>query len=617
MSEIDPPQRPERQIPVSGLHGLDPGELLARGLQTVKPSGGAGAWMPPEADQLAKLLPQYHIERLLGRGGMGAVYKGTQSKLDRPVAIKVLPAELACDEQFVSRFEREARTLARLRHPDIVAIYDFGQTSEGHLFFIMEYVDGTDLQQILRTSALKFDQALMVASRICEALHAAHRQGVVHRDIKPANVLITKAGDVKLADFGLARPVQENSDKLTSTNVVMGTPAYMAPEQRLGKADQRTDIFALGVMLYEMLTGEPPHAVFEPPSRKARMDMRIDDVVVKALQHEPNRRYQDASEMKVDVEHIRNTPIPPMVPEIPSPSVAPRPRSTRGMVVAAVVLMVALLAGGAALMLVKRGGVAAAPNAARAALPPIPGPAKASGPKYSGNEDATAAAIASSPADDVFYNTGFERPDFPPGRFADSVSLAVGNGYWHIVTLGGGTDMENAVRIENNVTRSGSQALVVSAAAANSNKTGITGVFQNSGRFVVIQSDILLRSSSKQTDWQWVVGDAGEEGYYFVSGFNVSASNGCLQLVTAGFPLTKPIFKRDVWTHVEMRLDLNSQTYGILVNGSPVAADVPVFTRTSRVSVFNFTTFAKGDDYGLLDNFSFAATLKSHASGVP
>lgn len=311
----DPSDVPEKSSadPVSGspdgLHGLDPGELLARGMDTVKHSGSMHDWTPPTPEELAHLLPQYQIESLLGRGGMGAVYKGFQEKLGRPVAIKLLPAELTADAQFVTRFEREARTLAKLHHPGIVSIHDFGQTPDGHLYFVMEYVEGTDLRHILQSSGLQPGQALEIIAQICEALNAAHQQGVIHRDIKPANILLTTAGCVKLADFGLARPEQEEHEALTLSNAILGTPDYMAPEQKEGRSDSRADIYALGVMLYEMLTGQLPRGAWPPPSRKVSVDVRIDEVVIKALQQEPDLRYQQASEMKTDVESIRSGPV--------------------------------------------------------------------------------------------------------------------------------------------------------------------------------------------------------------------------------------------------------------------------------------------------------------------
>ncbi len=259
--------------------GIPPEDLLRRGLQSRPSTGNPQPWQPPDVEELSRLLPQYRIESLLGRGGMGAVYKGWQTALERPVAIKLLPAEMAADESFIARFQREARVLARLQHPGIVAVHDFGQTGEGHLYFVMEFVDGTDLHRIIHGPGLSEEQTLEIVSQLCEALQYAHSQGVVHRDIKPANVLVTGDGRAKLADFGLARPVQEGSAVLTQGNVVMGTPDYMAPEQLYGMPDHRADLFSLGVMLYEMLTGRPPRGSWLAPSQRVQVDVRLDGVV--------------------------------------------------------------------------------------------------------------------------------------------------------------------------------------------------------------------------------------------------------------------------------------------------------------------------------------------------
>ena len=312
---MNPEERP------TGIGALPPADLLARALNTVKPSAGAGSWTPPEPAELARTLPLYEITALIGRGGMGAVYRGVQTALDRPVAIKLLPPELAADEHFIARFRREAQTLARLQHPSIVTIYDFGQTSAGLLYFAMEYVDGTDLQRILASPGLNPAQALEIVSQVCDALHYAHAKDVIHRDIKPGNILITAEGRAKLADFGLARPITRQPGALTGTHAVMGTADYMAPEQQTGHADERADIFALGVTLYEMLTGQRPRGVFAPPSQRVQVDIRLDGVVLKALQQEPRLRYQQVSEMKTDVDHIRSTPPPAFsVDEEPAPS---------------------------------------------------------------------------------------------------------------------------------------------------------------------------------------------------------------------------------------------------------------------------------------------------------
>ena len=293
-----------------------------------RPVPVAGSRQSPE--ELARLLPQYRIEGIIGRGGMGVVYKAHQGTLERTVAIKLLPAELTEDPNFVARFEREARTLAHLEHPGIIHVHDFGQTSAGHLYFVMEFVDGTDLYQLIHGPGLTSAQALDLVSQICDALQYAHGKGVVHRDIKPANILITREGRAKLADFGLARPVQSGeSGQLTRSRVVMGTPEYMAPEQKRGEGDHRVDLYALGVMLYEMLCGRTPQGAWQVPSQQVPVDVRLDQVVIKAMQEEPARRYQQASEVKTDVDLIRTsageTPKPgnPAQPQAPGSSVSP------------------------------------------------------------------------------------------------------------------------------------------------------------------------------------------------------------------------------------------------------------------------------------------------------
>lgn len=240
---------------------------------------------------------------------MGAVYKAKQLRLNRDVAIKVLPVELAEDAEFVQRFEREAQTLAGLNHPGIVAIYDSGKTEAGHLYFVMEFVNGTTLQQLIQTASLSPMRALEITIQVCEALHYAHAHEVIHRDIKPANVLVTAEGKAKLADFGLARPLGALPEgTLTSPSRVVGSPHYMAPEQWQGKADCRTDIYALGITLYEMLTRMRPTLNYEPPSKKVSVDARLDHVVDKALQPKPEERYQAVADMQQDVDHIRLSP---------------------------------------------------------------------------------------------------------------------------------------------------------------------------------------------------------------------------------------------------------------------------------------------------------------------
>jgi tRNA A-37 threonylcarbamoyl transferase component Bud32 len=304
-------------LPPDAPEGLCPGCLLQRGFATeAGPAPAASAFVPPPISELAALFPQLEIQECLGRGGMGAVYKARQPRLDRVVALKILAPEKQSDPQFAERFEREARVLARLSHPNIVSVFDFGEV-RGRFYLIMEYVDGLTLRQVMQTGRISPAQALQLVPRICEALQYAHEQGIVHRDIKPENILLDKQGRVKIADFGIAKiaGVEAKGLSLTGARDVMGTPAYMAPEQveKPQSVDHRADIYSLGVVFYEMLTGELPLGKFAPPSQKVQMDVRLDEVVLHALEKEPARRYQHASQVKTAVETIAGSP-PPIAP---------------------------------------------------------------------------------------------------------------------------------------------------------------------------------------------------------------------------------------------------------------------------------------------------------------
>jgi predicted Ser/Thr protein kinase len=265
----------------------------------------------PTPEEIAKSFPQLEILELLGEGGMGMVYKARQPQLDRFVALKILSPLLSQDPAFAERFSREARALAKLNHPNIVAIYDFGKTGDFY-FFVMEFVDGMNLRQLVQAQKrIQPEEALALIPKICEALQYAHEEGVVHRDIKPGNILISKKGRVKIADFGLAKIAgRESKDsRLTGTQDVMGTLHYMAPEQLENplSVDHRADIYSVGVVFYEMLTGELPIGRFSSPSQKVQVDVRLDEVVLRALEKEPTRRYQNAGEVKTDVETIAAT----------------------------------------------------------------------------------------------------------------------------------------------------------------------------------------------------------------------------------------------------------------------------------------------------------------------
>ena len=279
---------------------------------------------PPSLEEIAPHFPQLEVLGCLGRGGMGVVYKARQKSLDRLVALKILAPEREKDPQFAERFAREAQALAKLSHPHIVTVYDFGQ-ADGLFYLLMEYVDGVNLRQLLRTRRLEPKEALAIVPPICDALQYAHDHAVVHRDIKPENLLLDKAGQVKIADFGIAKML--GGDSTPDEEQGVGTPQYMAPEQHATPqaADHRADIYSLGVVLYEMLTGELPAGQFELPSRKVQIDVRLDEIVLRALNREPELRFQQAGELKTAVETLTRAG-QEMRPETP-PSVSRANRS--------------------------------------------------------------------------------------------------------------------------------------------------------------------------------------------------------------------------------------------------------------------------------------------------
>jgi predicted Ser/Thr protein kinase len=305
-------------LPSGVLAGLCPACLLKQGAaaDTAMPTEFTN-FQPPAVEEVAKLFPQLEILGFLGKGGMGAVYKARQPALDRIVALKILPPQTATAPGFVERFNREARALAKLTHPNIIGVHEFGQVN-GMPFFLMEFVDGLNLRQLERAGGLAPREALRIVPQICEALQFAHDEGIVHRDIKPENILVDKKGRVKIADFGIAKIIGAAPDATPETQGAIGTPHYMAPEQveRPATVDHRADIYSLGVVFYEMLTGELPLGKFSPPSsRKIQVDVRLDDVVLRALEKDPDLRYQKVSQVKTAVDTIAGTPSVPPAPD--------------------------------------------------------------------------------------------------------------------------------------------------------------------------------------------------------------------------------------------------------------------------------------------------------------
>lgn len=269
---------------------------------------------------------RYRIERFLARGGMATVYEATDLRLDRVVALKVMHPHLAHDDAFVTRFQREAKSAARLTHGHVVGVFDQGFDGD-HAYLAMEYVPGRTLRDVLRDfGPLSPEQALVLLDPVLEALAAAHAAGFVHRDIKPENVLISDDGRVKVADFGLARAMETSEQSLTH-GVIIGTVAYLSPEQvERGEADGRSDIYAAGILLYEMITGTLPHAgesplsvayqhvnndVPAPSTVHAGIPPEVDALVVTATRRDPDLRYQSATDFLADVRRMRGALPPP------------------------------------------------------------------------------------------------------------------------------------------------------------------------------------------------------------------------------------------------------------------------------------------------------------------
>ena len=297
----------ETPIPAGAPQGLCPKCVLLGVMSETQSVAPPSKNMPqPTVAEVAAHFPELEVLEVIGVGGMGAVFKARQPKLDRWVALKILSSELAGDPAFAERFDREARVLARLSHPNIVTVFDTGMA--GPLaYLMMEYVDGVNLRQAMKAGRFTPLEALSLVQDVCGALKFAHENGILHRDIKPENILIDSRGQVKIADFGIAKLIGENDREvvtLTQRGFVLGSPHYMAPEQleSPGDVDQRADIYSLGVVLYELLTGELPLGRFAPPSKKSAVDARIDEIVMRTLERERELRFQTVEEVKTQMQ---------------------------------------------------------------------------------------------------------------------------------------------------------------------------------------------------------------------------------------------------------------------------------------------------------------------------
>ncbi len=289
----------------------------------------------PEPSWLAPLFPGYAIECLIATGGMGAVYKAVQISLDRPVAIKILPREFGQDEEFRTSFETEAKTMARLNHPNLIGVFDFGEV-EGMLFIIMEFVPGKTLFHSAHGMAIVQDEAARIVVGVCEALAHAHEHGILHRDIKPGNILLDQQARPKIGDFGLARPI---GAAVKDGETIFGTPHYTAPEvlKYPNGVDARADIFSVGVVFHELLTGGLPANDPRPASVISGSDPRFDAIIRRATHPSPDLRYASAADMAKDIKAVHVTAAATGVrPRSPMPMAGAgpmgRPQAYRGTV---------------------------------------------------------------------------------------------------------------------------------------------------------------------------------------------------------------------------------------------------------------------------------------------
>ena len=361
----------------------------------------------PSPGELSSILTHYEVRGLIAAGGMGAVYRGLQKGLDRPVAIKLLPVRESADGEEEARFRTEAKAMARLSHAHIPAVYDFGVERE-YCFFVMELVEGSNAHQLIHDGAMTPDLALTLLSQVSDALHYAHLNGILHGDIKPANILVSLENTAKLADFGVARLMEQPDD--AGEWAPMGTPEYAAPELFLPGVEigPRADIYALGVVLHEMLTGAPPSGEFELPARALRLDPRVDTVIATCMRQEPAERYADAEAVRAAIDAIRFQPRQPEALAGPvrhfnvtRPGGRPLPRRAA------------------------RSAAASAPRPSAVVRPPSAPPRRRKKKRSTGGVLPTLVVIAALAAAGIYYlKTKQAKPDAPPAPRQEAVAPA-------------------------------------------------------------------------------------------------------------------------------------------------------------------------------------------------
>lgn len=269
-------------------------------------------FIPPTVAELQEQIPHLEILSFVGHGGMGTYYRARHPKLERLAAVKILPVDPRTDAELIQGFKKEAKAMARLSHSNIIGIYEFLET-ETALYLVMEFVEGDIFERLINARSFDLSEILAIITQVCSALNHAHENGVIHRDLRPGNTMLDQSGLVKVGDFGLARLMGEElfRRKMTETNLAMGTMDYVAPEQLEAghPVDHRADIYSLGMMIYKLLTRVLPRGSFVVPSKLVpNLDPRIDDLVIRCLQRDPDNRFQHVTELWIEINRLLEPP---------------------------------------------------------------------------------------------------------------------------------------------------------------------------------------------------------------------------------------------------------------------------------------------------------------------